>query len=227
MAQISIIIPVLNEAKTIEKTLLNVQYESNVEIIVIDGGSVDDTVAIAKNYTTNVISSPLPGRANQMNTGAKVATAEILLFLHADTLLPFNYTSIIDQVLNKKNIIAGAFNLKIDGEMRSLRFIEKMVKWRSHFFSLPYGDQAIFLRKSTFDEIGGFPNLPIMEDFELIRKLKQKGKIAIAPASVLTSSRRWEKLGVVKTTLINQIIIIGYFLGISPYKLRQFYQKKK
>ena len=108
-----------------------------------------------------------------------------------------------------------------------MRFIETLVNWRSRFLSLPYGDQALFLRQKTFSAIGGFPNLPIMEDFELVKKLKNRGKIAIIPAKVITSPRRWQKLGVFKTTVINQLIILGYYLGISPIKLQGFYQQAR
>ncbi len=124
-------------------------------------------------------------------------------------------------------MIAGAFELAIDSQQKSLRLIEALVKMRSHLFALPYGDQALFMKRSTFDNVGGFPDLAIMEDFALVKQLKRHGKIAIAPAAVTTSSRRWDKLGVWRTTLINQLIIVGYYLGISPNKLRKFYLKGK
>ena len=171
--------------------------------------------------------SPTPGRANQMNAGAAIATGDILLFLHADTKLPHDYAGLIINTLAQPKVIAGAFELNIDSQKQSLRFIEAMVKMRSHWFSLPYGDQALFIKRSTFEKIGGFPDLPIMEDFALVKQLKRQGKIAIAPAAVTTSSRRWEKLGVWQTTIINQLIILGYYLGISPDKLRKFYSNKK
>ena len=225
MALISIIIPVLNEAKIIQKTLLNVENQAEVEIIVLDGGSRDNTVELAQQMGVKVFTSPSVGRANQMNFGANLAQGEILLFLHADTLLPKDYPTIVRQTLAQPQTIAGAFSLKIDGKEKGLRLIEMLVNLRSHFFSLPYGDQAIFLKTSVFQQIGGFPNLPIMEDFELILRLRKQGKIKIASAPVITSARRWQKLGMFKTTLINQLIIIGYFLRVPPTKLRQFYKK--
>jgi rSAM/selenodomain-associated transferase 2 len=224
--KISIIIPVFNEAKIIQTTLLKLIKNSvNVEIIVVDGGSNDRTVEIVKELKIKLISSQRSGRANQMNLGASVANGDVLLFLHADTNLPANYQEIIKEILSQPKVVAGAFELKIDDEQKSLRLVEIMVNWRSRFFSLPYGDQAIFLNKSIFQELGGFANLPIMEDFELIQRLKHLGKIKIASAAVITSSRRWQKLGVFKTTLINQLIIISYYLGIPPTKLRQLYNK--
>ena len=227
---ISIIIPVLNEAKNIQDTLALIRNQvksSVVEIIVVDGGSSDQTVSLARELGVIVIDSPKRGRAQQMNAGAAMATGDILLFLHADTKLPCDYDQLINNALSQANAIAGAFELAIDSQQKSLRLIEVLVKLRSHLFALPYGDQALFIKRSIFNEIGGFPDLAIMEDFALVKKLKRHGKIAIAPAAVTTSSRRWDKLGVWQTTLINQLIIIGYYLGISPDKLKKFYLKGK
>ncbi|MBW4543598.1 MAG: TIGR04283 family arsenosugar biosynthesis glycosyltransferase [Symplocastrum torsivum CPER-KK1] len=224
--KISIIIPVLNEANTINAVLARILGASNVEVIVVDGGSQDETVALAQSVGVKVI-AVTSGRASQMNAGAAVATGSILLFLHADTHLPPAFDTLVRQVLQNTGAIAGAFELRIDAELWGIRVIEKMVNWRSRFLSLPYGDQAIFLQASIFKEIGGFLNLPIMEDFELMRCLKRYGKIAIVPAPVLTSGRRWQKLGVVRTTLINQLIIIGYFLGVPPAKLARWYRQRR
>ncbi|MGB3208333.1 MAG: TIGR04283 family arsenosugar biosynthesis glycosyltransferase [Crinalium sp.] len=224
MEKISIIIPVLNEANTIAQTLAYLKNASNVEIIVVDGGSKDETIALAKSFGVQVISSGI-GRATQMNVGATVATGAILLFLHADTRIPPNFDILIRQAL-AGNFIAGAFELKIDANLRGIRLIENMVNLRSHLFSLPYGDQAIFIWSKVFHEIGGFPDLPIMEDFVFIRQLKKLGKIEIIPQPAITSGRRWQKLGVIKTTLINQLMIIGYFLGVSPLQLARWYRKK-
>ena len=224
--KISIVIPVLNEANTINTVLARILGASNVEVIVVDGGSQDETVALAQSVGVKVIAAA-GGRASQMNAGAGVATGSVLLFLHADTHLPPAFDTLVRQVLQNTGTIAGAFELRIDAELWGIRLIEKMVNLRSHFLSLPYGDQAIFLKTSIFKEIGGFPNLPIMEDFELMRCLKRYGKIAIAPAPVLTSGRRWQKLGVVRTTLINQLIIISYFLGVPPAKLARWYRQRR
>jgi len=222
---ISVIIPVLNEANTIGSILERLVDTDNVEVIVVDGGSQDETVSVARSRNVQVISTP-PGRACQMNAGAARATGDILLFLHADTRLPANFDRLIRQALQEPQTIAGAFELRIDAQQFSLRLIERLVNWRSRFFSMPYGDQAIFLKATVFHTIGGFPNLPIMEDFEFIRRLQPQGRITIVPASVLTSGRRWERLGIIKTTLINQLIIIGYFGGLSPDKLAQWYREK-
>jgi rSAM/selenodomain-associated transferase 2 len=239
---ISIIIPVLNEATIIKQTLGQLTQYSEIEIIVVDGGSQDETVAIAERSqreiaerggrpiaktSTKVITAISKGRAGQMNAGADLAQSEILLFLHGDTQLPANFIDLVIKTLQEHQTIAGAFELAIDGSSISLRWIERLVKMRSRLFSLPYGDQAIFISKSAFIEAGGFADLPIMEDFEFIRRIRRRGRIAIASAAVTTSDRRWQKLGVWQTTLINQLMIAGYYLGISPTKLSQFYCRRR
>ena len=226
MLKISVIIPVLNEGANLKKTLAKVQQDQDVEIIVVDGGSKDGTVEIAKKYGVKVIVSPQPGRSFQMNFGAKEAVGDILLFLHGDTILPGGYSQKIIAAFTKTKTIAGAFELAIDGEGFSLRLVETAVNWRSRFLYLPYGDQAMFVKASVFWELGGFPNLPIMEDFVFIRQLKSLGTIAIIPNPVITSGRRWQKLGVWKTTLLNQGIVMGYYLGVSPERLARWYRRQ-
>lgn len=222
--KISIIIPVLNEANTISAVLARLLDARSVEVIVVDGGSRDETVAIAQSLGVKVITAAA-SRASQMNAGAAVATGEILLFLHADTHLPTHFETLVRQALQNAGTIAGAFELRIDAQLRGLRLVERMVNVRSRFLSMPYGDQAIFLKAAVFHEIGGFPDLPIMEDFELMLRLKRLGRIMIVPAPVLTSGRRWQKLGIVKTTLINQLIIAGYFLRVPPAQLVRWYRR--
>ncbi|MBW4676243.1 MAG: TIGR04283 family arsenosugar biosynthesis glycosyltransferase [Desmonostoc geniculatum HA4340-LM1] len=225
-SKISIIIPTFNEEKNIKEAIATTQISTNIEVIVVDGGSSDDTAAIAQSLGVKVISSS-PGRAIQMNTGAVAASGDILLFLHADTHLPAGFDEIICTALQQPGTVAGAFNLRIDSSLLSLRWVELGVKWRSHFCQMPYGDQAIFLTKAVFQQIGGFPELPIMEDFELVRRLKAIGRITIISAPVVTSARRWLQKGVLKTTLLNQIVIIAYLLGVSPERIRGWYRREK
>lgn len=224
-AKISIIIPVLNEASKIAKTITVAKSGKSVEILVVDGGSQDNTVEIVEALGLKVLFAS-PSRANQMNVGAKAATGEILLFLHADTLLPTKFAHNVRRVLCQPNTIAGAFALQIDGSLKGLRLVEKGVNLRSHFLSLPYGDQAIFVKTETFKALGGFPQLPIMEDFELVLKLRHCGRIAIIPTPVITSSRRWQKLGVWQTTIMNQLAIAAYFLKIPAKYIAKWYRRK-
>jgi rSAM/selenodomain-associated transferase 2 len=252
LPRFSVIIPVLNEANSIQTVLQNVRQSLNsassnsnefcsyydrshwLEIIVVDGGSQDQTVELAKAAGATVIVCE-PGRAVQMNAGAAIAQGKILVFLHADTRLPPGAFDLMWYTLEKSNleepstfgktnIVAGAFQLQIDSPEPGLRWIERGVNWRSSQLQLPYGDQAIFLKAKTFRRLGGFPKLPIMEDFVFVRQLQKIGKIAIVPAAVLTSARRWQKLGIIKTTLINQLVIMAYFLGISPTRIARWYR---
>ncbi len=225
-ATISIIIPTLNEAENIKTALASTQPSNHVEVIVVDGGSEDETVQIAESLDIKVISSA-PGRAKQMNAGAGVASGEILLFLHADTRLPLGFDVMVREALTQPGVVAGAFCLRIGAEQPSLRLVEWGVNVRSRFLQMPYGDQAIFLTRKIFNHVGDFPELPIMEDFELIRRLKKVGKITLISVSVITSARRWLKKGIWQTTLINQIVIIAYFLGIPPQQICSWYRREK
>ncbi len=224
--RISIILPALNEAENIRATLAGLHRYRNVEMIVVDGGSRDDTVAIAKSLGARVITTA-PSKAGQMNAGAAAATGDVLLFLHADTRLPDNFAQSVRTAASRKGFCAGAFTLNIDSPARGLRFIEKMANLRARYLQLPYGDQALFMRRDLFNKTGGFPDLPIMEDFELIRRLKRRGDIILLPQTVRTSARRWLQVGIFKTWLINQFIIAAYFLGISPRRLCRWYRREK
>jgi rSAM/selenodomain-associated transferase 2 len=162
-----------------------------------------------------------------MNAGAAEAAGNVLLFLHADTRLPENFENRVLAALARDEICAGAFSLGIDSAAGGFRFIECIANWRSRFLQMPYGDQALFVSRRIFHEIGGYPNYPIMEDFELVRRLKRKGKIAILPERVRTSPRRWLNFGFFKTGLLNQLIVFAYYLGVSPQSLSQWYSRDK
>lgn len=195
-------------------------------MIVVDGGSQDGTVQLAQSLGMRVLVARAVGRAGQMNVGAKVATGDILLFLHADTLLPIGFDTLVRQALEQPGAVAGAFALRINGSLLGLRLVEYGVNWRSRWLQMPYGDQAIFLKTTLFHDLGGFPQLPIMEDFEFMRCLRHQGRIVTLPSQVLTSGRRWQKLGVLKTTLINQIAIAAYFLGVPPERIAHWYHRQ-
>ena len=223
---ISVVIPTLNEAANIAETLASVQAASNVEVIVVDGGSSDETVEIARSHGAKILETS-GGRARQMNLGAAAARGEVLLFLHGDTRLPQDYDKAIHHALNRPGAVAGAFRLRIRGNRTGIRFIERTANWRSRLLGMPYGDQAIFVGSGLFRSLGGFPELPIMEDVELMGRLRRLGRVVIASASVLTSDRRWQALGVWRTTLTNYVILIGYFLGASPSRLARWYRRQR
>ena len=224
--RISIIIPTLNEATVIEDTLTRLPKSDTIEIVVVDGGSSDGTAERARKLGARVLSTA-PSKAGQMNTGAAKAQGEVLLFLHGDTRLPEQFENKVLTALTRKGVSAGAFTLGIDSNDWGLRFIERVANWRARLFKMPYGDQALFVSRQLFFEIGGFADYPIMEDFEFVRRLKKKGAIAILPESVKTSPRRWQNFGIFKTWLLNQIIVVAYFIGIPPRRLAFWYRREK
>jgi rSAM/selenodomain-associated transferase 2/rSAM/selenodomain-associated transferase 1 len=224
--RISVIIPALNESSVIEKTMTTLLKCEQVEIIVVDGGSRDNTIELAKSYGATVLST-VPSKAVQMNAGAAHASGDVLLFLHADTCLPEKFDEKVLTAVTRNGFSAGAFTLGIDTDSPWMRFIERAANWRARFFQMPYGDQALFVSRNFFNDVGGFPEIPIMEDFELIKRLKRKGRIIMLPESVRTSSRRWQNIGIFKAWLLNQMIVIGYYIGVSLPRLARWYRREK
>jgi uncharacterized protein len=224
--RISIIIPALNEADNLKQTIASIGRLDNKEIILADGGSLDETVHIAKSFNLDIVNSS-PPKAKQMNEGATRASGDILLFLHADTRLPINFETPVCQCLTQTDVIAGAFELSINADVPALKLIERLANWRSHRLNLPYGDQAIFVRSDIFHQLEGFPEIPIMEDFEFIRQLGKKGDIVTLPLPVVTSSRRWKNRGVLRTTLINQIAIAMFYAKVPPKIIARWYGRSK
>lgn len=222
---ISVVIPVLNEAHRIGPALRRLVDAHGIEVIVADGGSEDGTLEIARRFGVRVVSTRR-GRARQMNAGAAVATGELLFFLHADTRPPFGFQQMVLSTMDKE-CVAGAFRLQIDGDRRGLRLIEWGANLRSRLLQIPYGDQGLFLKTDTFCRVGGFADLPLMEDFEFCRRVRRAGRIEIVPCAVTTSARRWLSLGLVRTTLINQLCVAGYLLGIPPRLLAGLYSQER
>lgn len=218
---ISVIIPALNEEDAIVSAIASAQ-DPNSEIIVVDGGSCDDTVSIARKNGAKVMIAT-GGRARQQNMGAGVAQGKILLFLHADTLLPSDYATSLFTALLDKNCLAGAFSFQTDSPHPLMRVIAMGVNLRSRLLKLPYGDQALFFRAGAFHGNSGFPATPIAEDLLMIRQMKQKGKISIIKDCVSTSARRWNRIGIVRTTLINLIILTGVLLRYPPEHFAELY----
>lgn len=226
MNKISIIIPVLNEQKTINETIEKIYASNQVvfEIIVVDCDPKGSTIESVKKSTVIKLLSQR-GRAKQMNTGAKKASGKILLFLHSDTELPNDALNKISILFDTKNYVAGAFDLEINDKKPIFRIIEKVASFRSRLTSIPYGDQAIFINSEYFKKIGWFSDIPLMEDVELMQCIKKlKGKIHIFKETVKTSSRRWHKEGIFYCTIRNWFLIGFYYLGVSPEKLVRFYK---
>lgn len=219
---ISVVIPTRNEAPSLGRTLEAALRADGVEVIVADGGSRDDTREIASEAGAAVLTVP-GGRAAQMNAGAEAACGSLLLFLHADTLLPDGYADLVRLALEDPSAVAGAFRFRTDGFGIAIRLAERLANFRSAALRFPYGDQALFLEKRVFREAGGFPAQPIMEDFELVRRLRRRGRIVNLAEPVLVSARRWKRIGVLRTTFRNQCMIAGYLAGIDPARLYRFY----
>ncbi len=222
---LSIIIPVFNEERTIAETLSPLLNLDDVELLVVDGGSTDQTRQICEAHGVRVVPCRA-GRGRQMNAGAALAKGELLLFLHADTQLPPEFLPKVWQSL-KPGDAAGAFQLRIDANDWKLRIVEIMANLRSRWLQLPYGDQAIVVRADTFYQIGGFRNWPLMEDFEFCRRLRKFGGIVQLPASVLTSARRWHRLGIIRTTMTNQLCVLAYSLGVPTERIAGWYQRSR
>ncbi|MBI3596269.1 MAG: TIGR04283 family arsenosugar biosynthesis glycosyltransferase [Nitrospirae bacterium] len=221
--RISVIIPTLNEAAVIEKTLAALPKHDRLERIVVDGCSSDGTATLAEPFADKVLVTQA-GRARQMNAGARAAGGEVFLFFHADSRLDEDGFRELIEALEDPTVVGGAFRLAIDSSRPSLRIVAALANWRTRLTGIPYGDQGIFVRRSVFERLGGYPELPIMEDLEFARRLNRAGKIALLSRPMMTSSRRWDKEGVGYTTLRNQIFILLYFLGVSATRLARWYR---
>ena len=220
----SIIVPVLNEELVLEKHLTHLAEQCthiDCEILIVDGGSDDNTVAIAERYG-RVLHSPR-GRATQMNVGAAVASGDVLLFLHADTRLPNNAFSVIDYTLKAPHIVGGAFRLCFNCEDWPYKLVAFITNLRSHFSHVFTGDQAYFVRASSFRAIGGYPEQPLMEDLEIITRLRGIGDVVLLPQSVTTSARRHEKLGLWRSVLFMWYLRTLYKCGVTPAQLQHMY----
>lgn len=222
---LSIVIPTVNEEKTLPRLLTRLLPEPQIEIIVADGGSTDNTCQIAKQAGVKVLRCSR-GRGRQMNAGASISRGEVILFLHADAQLPDNFSKTIwDSV--SAGYSGGAFRLRIDDDSWLYRIVEFGTNLRSHWLQLPYGDQGIFIRSDRFFSLNGFRNWPLLEDYDFVKRLGQLGPIMIAKTPTTVSARRWKRIGVLKATLLNQIIIAGFKLGVSPEKLATLYTRSK
>ena len=216
--ELSVIIPTLNEAGAVGRAVRSALLPGVDEVLVADGGSSDATLAEAAAAGARTLTSAA-GRGRQQNAGARAARGRTLLFLHADTVLPPDFPRHIERTLARPGVSAGAFRFQLDTPGWSMRLVERMVDWRSTLLQLPYGDQGIFVRRELFERAGGFPEAPLLEDYELIRRLRRLGRIAIADAAAVTSSRRWRRLGVWRATWSNQACLLAYWLDVNPERI--------
>ena len=219
---ISVVIPALNEAASIGAAVSSA-IAPGVEVIVVDGGSEDDTLRLAEYAGARVL-AVAGGRAAQQNAGARAGSGDALLFLHADTLLPQDWATQVHAALADPEVALGAFRLSIAGATRTERLVAAAANLRSRSFGVPYGDQALFLRRATFDALGGFAPLPFMEDWDLAHRARRLGRIRLVDAAVVTSSRRWRRLGPLRTTFVNAAIIAAFRCGVAPERLARAYR---
>lgn len=219
---VSVIVPTLNEERILAATLTRARQPGVHEIIVVDGGSVDATRAVAEPLADLVLSAP-QGRAAQMNAGAAAARGDVLLFLHADTRVPEGYTVAVAAACAQPGIIGGRFDVNLQPATWLLRLTGQLMNWRSRLSRIATGDQAIFIRREVFEQLGGYASIPLMEDIELSRRMKRAGRIACLRQRVTTSARRWQKHGVVRTILLMWSLRLLYFFGVSAARLQRLY----
>ncbi len=222
---LSIVVPALNEAQGIEAALRPLQplRTRGVEVVVADGGSADATATLAAPLADVVLTSER-GRGRQQNAGARAARGDVLLFLHADTVLPEGADAVVLDALERSGRGWGRFDVCLSGRTPMLRVVERMISWRSRATGMATGDQAIFVRRDWFERVGGFREVPLMEDLEMSRALKRLGPPLCLRETVTTSSRRWEERGVGRTILLMWRLRLAWWLGADPADLARRYR---
>lgn len=227
--QLSVIIPTLNEVKNISELIDYIDQEDlKTEIIVSDAASTDQTKEIAAAKGAKILNSEQPSRGLQLNKGAEIATAPILLFLHADsTLESFALVNLVNELERQPDKIGGCFSLEIESEHPLLQFISWSSNLRAKYLNLIFGDQGIFIKKEIFDNLGGFPEIELMEDWEFSKKMAGAGELLFLDNKIYTSARRWQKNGVLKTIFLMHKIKFLYLLGFSPQRLKDIYSDSR
>ncbi len=221
--KLSVIVPMLNEESVIAAALRAIRAGApDAEIVVADGGSSDASVSEAAPFCDHVIDAPR-GRAKQMNAGAARAQGEVLVFVHADTIVPLTFQGDIERALSDPRILGGRFDVRLDDNRFSCRLIGRLINVRSRLSRTGTGDQAIFVRRSVFEALGGFPEIPICEDLDFARRLKRAGRVACLRSTVTTSARRWLNRGIARTVLTMWTIRALYLSGVSPHRLARLY----
>jgi rSAM/selenodomain-associated transferase 2 len=224
---IAVIIPTLNEERNLPQSLACLSASAPTEIVIVDGGSTDRTLDLAQDFcahTANarVITAPR-GRASQMNEGAKASQSEIFLFLHADTQLPPRIERIVQAALAGPSVVGGRFDVRFDSGSTWSHIISAFMNRRSRLTGIATGDQAPFVRREVFEALGGFSEIPLMEDIEFSRRLQQAGRIVALRDTVVTSFRRWDSQGPMRTILLMWTLRFLYWVGVSPHQLARVY----
>ena len=222
--KLSVVVPTLNEECGLARALASIP--GGAEIIVADGRSEDRTREIATSQGAQVVEGAL-GRGAQMNLGAKAATGDTLLFLHADCELSPGANEAIREALSNLDVVGGSFALRVQPATLGLTLVSVGSNLRARFLGLPYGDQALFVRRSEFEKIGGYTEIPIMEDVDFAKRLRARGRMISLDVPVTTTPRHWERLGPFATTLANWLAVAAFFIGVSPHRLAPVYHRLK
>jgi len=221
---LSVVVPALDEAANLARLLPDLARTCpGAEVIVVDGGSRDGTAAAVAGRPGARLLAGARGRARQMNAGAREAGGDVLLFLHADTRLPEGAASAIAEALAAPAVVGGRFDVRFDSPRRILRVVAWFMNARSRTTSICTGDQAIFVRRADFEAVGGYPDIPLMEDIELSRRLKARGRLAALRARVTTSARKWEREGPLRTIGLMWALRLLHFCGVAPARLHRWY----
>ncbi|PWU25225.1 MAG: glycosyl transferase [Candidatus Rokuibacteriota bacterium] len=224
---LSIVIPAFDEASNLERLLPDLAASCpEAEIIVVDGGSSDDTAEVVRRWARARYLTSERGRARQMNAGARSARGDILLFLHADTMLPPGARGAIFGALAEPAVLGGRFDVRFASDRWPFRIIAAFMNWRSRLTGIATGDQAIFVRRAAFEAIGGYPDIPLMEDIALSRRLKRLGRMSCLRPRVTTSARKWEREGVVRTVLLMWTLRFLYACGVDTATLHAWYYRR-
>ena len=220
---VSMVVPVLDDTGPAQQLLARLGHEPEVEIIVVDGGR-DELLeqSVRARHSARFLRTS-PGRAHQMNTGAGAASGEWLLFLHADSRLPEGWRAAVANI--PEHVIGGWFRFALDDSAWQARVIERLVAWRVRWLRLPYGDQGLFVRRTLFGALGGFRELPLLEDVEFVRRLVRSGPVAEVPLPLRTSARRWRHDGWLRRSARNTAIVSLYVAGVSPFRLARWYSR--
>lgn len=220
--RIAVVIPALDEAETVEAAIASARFAD--EIVVVDGGSLDRTADCARAVGAHVISSPR-GRARQLDAGWRATGAEVVLFLHADTRLPLGWADAVRTALAAPDVAGGAFRLRFDEGSLAMRVVEWGAQRRAAWAGLPYGDQALFVRRSVLEAIGGIAQVPIAEDLDLARDLRRHGRLVLLPLAISTSARRYRKNGALRTWARNAVALAAWRLGIDRDRIARWYRR--